>query len=176
MSLKYYLIIFAFGLGYVFYLIIIYWRTRVPYVVTPQKYLAKLLAEMPITNHSVIYDLGSGKGDFIFAAEKYHPKKIVGYELSPLHVFYSKLKAKLIGSAAQFFCRDFFAVDLRQADIIYLFLVKSAVVKLWPKLKAEVKPGAWVIVLGEQLPGLKPNKVIINNPAIGSRYYFYQIS
>jgi len=174
MNFEYYLVIFAIGLGYIFYLFIVYWQTRVPYVTTPKKYLAKLLAELPITNYSIIYDLGSGKGDFVFAAEKYHPGKIVCYELSPLHVFYSRLKAKLIKSRAEFYRQDFLSADLSQVDIVYLFLVQPAIDKLWPKLKAEMKSGAWIVVLSDRLPELRPTK-IIDNPVHDSQYFCYQL-
>ncbi|MEK7084502.1 MAG: class I SAM-dependent methyltransferase, partial [Patescibacteria group bacterium] len=81
------LVIFLFILppAYLVYLIVLYIRTRVPYVVTPKKRLPFILDHMGITPETVIYDLGCGKGDVLFAAEKFHPKKLIGFELSPLH-------------------------------------------------------------------------------------------
>ncbi len=176
MSAKYYFWVFLIGASYIFYLFIIWLRTKTPYASTPKKYFVNLIKELPINSHSVIYDLGSGKGDALFAAEAKQPASLIGWELSPLHCYYAKLKAKFIGSRAKFYCRDFFSADIGKADIIYLFLVKSVIKKLWPKIKLEAKSGCLIVVLSEDLPEIKPVKVIYNNPKIpNSRFNLYYL-
>lgn len=128
-------------------------RTGVPYAVTQQKRLALIFEHLPITPDTIIFDLGSGKGDVLFAAEKFHPKKLIGYELSPLHAGYAKIKAFFLKSKIQIYQQDFFTANISEADIIYIFLVQSAVEKIWVKIQKEAKPGAKVVVLSNTIPG-----------------------
>ena len=98
--------------SYLAYLIFMYVRTRGPYGVTPRKRRPLIMEQMQITPETVIYDLGCGKGDILFAAEKFHPKKLVGFELSPLHASYAKIKAWFTRSKAQIYQSDYVAVAL----------------------------------------------------------------
>ena len=154
--------------------------TNVPSVITKKykiKNIIKYLEDFDINPNSIIYELGSGWGDFSFAVEKFNPKKITGYELSPLHVTYSKLKAKLIKSKACFFRKDFFHENISDADIIYLFLVPKIVNKLWLKIKKECKPGTIVISLSDEIKSAILLKKIKTDPKKdnSSYFYFYQV-
>ena len=106
---------------YLIYSIIVYFRTKVPYIVTPRKYFSVIFQHLNITPQTIIYDLGCGTGDFLFAAEKHNPKKLFGFELSPLHAWYGIIKAKILKSKANIHCQDFLKADIQEVDIIYLF-------------------------------------------------------
>jgi len=151
------IIIFFFLLppAYLLYLVFLYLRTHVPYVVTPKNRLRLIVKNMPITQESVVYDLGCGKGDVLFALEKLHPKKLIGFELSPFHVWYANAKAKLLKSKVHLYRQDFFTANIAEADIIYIFLVQSIVEKLWVKIQKEAKPGTQVIILSNKIPGIE---------------------
>ncbi|OGH77527.1 MAG: hypothetical protein A3G08_01295 [Candidatus Magasanikbacteria bacterium RIFCSPLOWO2_12_FULL_47_9b] len=138
--------------AYLFYLIFLYFFTHVPYVATPKKRLVSLMEHMAITKETIIYDLGSGKGDVLFAAEQFHPKKLIGYELSPLHVWYTRFKAWMRQSNVRVYRQNFFTANIGEADIIYLFLVQSVVEKMWKKIQKEAKPGATIVVLSNTIP------------------------
>lgn len=172
-----FLLIFIFLLppAYLVYFILIYFRTRVPYVGTPSSRLPRILQTMGITPQTVIYDLGCGKGDFLFAAEKFRPKKLVGFELSPLHAWYAQLKARLTRSRVEIHRQDFFEANMAEADIIYLFLVQAAVEKIWPKIAREAKPGTRVIILSNTIPGVPYVKMIRPEQTSGSRIYVYEV-
>lgn len=174
------IIVFVFLLppAYFLYLVCLYWRTRVPYVVTPKKRLPLILQHMNPTANTIIYDLGCGKGDILFAAEKFHPKKLIGFELSPLHAWYAQTKAWLTGSRVQIYRRDFFTANIAEADIIYIFLVQSAVEKIWTKIQKEAKPGAKVFVLSNKIPNLdgKYIQAIKNGENTPGGLYIYTIT
>lgn len=157
-------ILFAIPPLYLAYLIALYFRAHAPYVTTARHYVAALVKEVPISKNTILYDLGCGKGDFLFEIEKYHPGVLKGYELSPLHVWYARLKAWLLRSQAKFICKDFFQADIHDATIIYLFLVKQVVEKTWIKIKKECKPGTLVCILGDSLDSETPEKEIILEP------------
>ena len=169
--------LFLLSPAYLVYLIALYLRTRVPYVVTPRRRLPLLFAHLRITPETVIYDLGCGKGDVLFAAEKYGAKKIIGFELSPLHAWYAQLKALLLRSEVRVRRQDFFLADIGEADIIYLFLVQSMVDKLWPKIKKEAKRGATIVVLCNKIPDIEPAQVLlpVDEEESGAKVYLYRI-
>lgn len=126
---------------------------------------------------TVVYEMGSGWGDFSFAVEKFNSAKVVGYELSPVHLWFSSIKAKFKGSKVEFLHRDFFKADISDAGLIYVFLVPKVVQKLWLKIKQECRHGTVMILLGHELEGEKYFKKIETKPG-GKKttyYYFYKV-
>jgi SAM-dependent methyltransferase len=146
------------------YHILVYARTKVPIISTPKKYLKNLMGELKINENSVIYELGSGNGDFAFEIAELKPKKIVGFELSPLHVLYCKLKAKLTKSRADFFTKDFFEEDLSDADIVYFYLVPKVARKAWDKMLSDCEPGTLVVQYGSKIIDIEPARSIPADP------------
>jgi ribosomal protein L11 methylase PrmA len=149
------ILVFVLPPAYLLYLIFIYLHTKVPYVVTPKKRLPLIIENMHITSDSVIYDLGCGKGDVLFAAEKLHAKKLIGFELSPIHAWYANIKSFFLRSKVQVYRRDFFTADITEANIIYIFLVQTVVEKLWAKIQKEAKPGTKVFILSNKIPNFE---------------------
>lgn len=171
------IILFLLPPAYLGYLIYMYIRTHVPYVVTPRKRLPFIMEHMRITADTIIYDLGCGKGDILFTAEKFKPKKLIGFELSPLHAWYAQGKAWCLNSRVRVYRRDFFTADISEADIIYLFLVQSIVEKIWVKIQREAKPGTKVIILSNVIPELEGKYVEMRQKgvAIAGGLYIYTI-
>ncbi|MCW4020526.1 MAG: RNA methyltransferase, partial [Candidatus Bathyarchaeota archaeon] len=54
---------------------------------------------------------------------------------------------------------DLFKADLRQADVVYLYLTTSANEKVKPKLEGELRVGARVVSHDYEMVGWKPTKV-----------------
>jgi SAM-dependent methyltransferase len=171
------IIIFLVPPAWLIYTIAVYLRTRVNYLATPKKYLPEILKELEINEESVIYDLGCGQGDFLFAVEKYGPKELVGFELSPWHAFYGWLKAKILKSKVKIYCRDFFKADIAKVDLFYLFLSEPVISKIWQKIKKEGKKGAWAVALSNTIAGVAYQKEtkIKSGVSKNTRLYFYQI-
>lgn len=153
--------LFTLPLLYFFYHVLTYFQTKVPIVKTPKKYYQELFNNFPIPKNSVIYELGCGRGDFLFQVEKFFPKKLVGVEMAFLHILYAKIKAKIKKSKIEFLRQNFFAINLSDADIVYLFLVEPIVVQIWDKIKKETKPGTIVIVLSDKI---KTEKAFLKIP------------
>ncbi len=150
----------AMGAIAILYFLSIYWRTGVPYVPTTDRYVPTILAALQITPATVMYDLGSGTGKVLFAAERYGAKHLVGFELSPLHAQYARLKARILTSQVIIHQEDFFRADLSAADIVYVFLVPTVVARVWEYLQTHGKSGARMVVLGDQVAGVTPEQII----------------
>jgi ribosomal protein L11 methylase PrmA len=134
--------------------------TRVPYVNTPRGYCEKILDNIDVAGFT-IYDLGCGDGYFLSQCAKKGAKKCVGYELSPMA--YLSASKKILTRPISIKFGDFFKADISRADIIYIYLVKTVLAKLSPKLKSEVKPGTRIITVGSPLIDWEPEKVISLN-------------
>ncbi len=134
-----------------------------------------MFLETKIEPGMIIYELGSGSGVFTFLAAKSRPKRVIGYDLSPLHVVFCKLWAWAMKSKAEFYCRDFFKADLSDADLIYFWLVPKVAEQTWKKLKRECKPGTLVIQFGSKLADIKPIKSFPTNPDVinSAKLHFY---
>lgn len=150
---------------YLLYAIAVYFRTHVPYVGTAKQYVSTIFRHIPITEKTIVYDLGCGKGNFLFAAERYHPQALVGYELSPYLVLHAKIEAWFRRSNVKVHLKDFFSVDISQADLIYLYLVPPVLEQLWPKIQKEGKKGAIVLILADQIKRIPADAAIILEPA-----------
>jgi SAM-dependent methyltransferase len=155
----------------------VFFFTKVPIVLTNKKYFPIIFTEVPVSEGSIVYELGCGLADFLFFAEKYNPKKLIGYELSPLHVVLANLKAKILGSRVKVYWQDFFKADISEADYIYLFLVPKIVERVWLKIVKEAKKGAFVLILSDKLSHEKPYKVFKTQPnnSKSSLVYVYQV-
>lgn len=123
------------------------------------KRLGKEVAEMGVSS-PLILELGSGWGTLAFAAAKVCPgAKIVGYEISPVPLAYSRIKARLCGyKNVKFLNADLFKEDFSQADIILTYLTMPHMEKLKVKFEAELRAGAIVICNTFPVPGWTPAK------------------
>lgn len=101
-----------------------------------------------ITKKDIVYELGSGEGDFILTAAKEFGARAVGIEIDPTRYLYSKLRIFLSRIPKGQICvikKDFKQVDISSATVVYMYLVPRALKDLMPKLKTELKPGTRVI-------------------------------
>jgi hypothetical protein len=106
----------------------------------------------------LIFDLGSGWGTLALAAAKACPgANVVGYEISPVPLAFSRMKARLCGyKNVKFLNADLFGEDFSRADFVLTYLTMPHMERLRPKFEAELKPGAVVICNTFPVPGWTP--------------------
>lgn len=95
----------------------------------------------------VVFDLGSGDGRIPIAAAKEFGARGVGIEIDPALVARANESARQAGvdGKVEFRLSDMYAADLRGATVVMLFLHPEPNLKLRPKLRAELPPGARVV-------------------------------
>ena len=71
----------------------------------------------------------------------------------------AKLRVKLSGLPIQVHMRDMWNADLRDADVVFLYLFPQTCAKLQEKLQKELKAGAKVVSHGFPLPNKEPAKM-----------------
>lgn len=125
-----------------------------------------------------IYELGSGWGALAVDAARLMPAaRITGIELSPVPAWFSMARAKLFGHKNISIVKgDFFKADLRDADIVVLYMLESVLLKLKPKFEAELKPGAIVVSNTFRVEGWTPAHVeTVTQKIIPLHVYLYKI-
>jgi predicted RNA methylase len=109
----------------------------------------------------VFFDLGAGDGRTVIMAAKDFGARAVGVELREDLV--KKALSTIYESGLQdrvtIVNGDMFNVDLRSADVVFLYLTTSANEKVKPKLEAELKQGVRVVSHDYEIVGWKPVKV-----------------
>jgi predicted RNA methylase len=117
-----------------------WWRTSKRIAIV-QCQLAKLKSS------DVIYDLGSGDGTALITAARMVGARGVGVEIDPFRVFVSRLRARLNGVSRKIKIvrKNFFAVDVSEATVVFMYLIPKALNHLKPKLLKELKPGTKIV-------------------------------
>lgn len=118
------------------------------------------------------YDLGSGDGRVVMAAAM-RGAEAMGVEIDKIRVLYSKLWIKLLRiKNAQIIEGNLFNADIKDADIVHLYLLEETNGKLRPKLEKELKRGVVVIASGFPVPGWEPSSIDKNGPPYGPIYVY----
>ena len=134
----------------------------VPFAGSPPGVVVKMLELARVNADDVVYDLGSGDGRIVITAARRFGARGVGIDLDPELVAQSRKNADSAGVAdrVQFFQRDLFAVDLREATVVTLYLFNEINVKLRPKLFAELRPGTPVVSHDFDMGDWKPDSTV----------------
>lgn len=125
-----------------------------PFVPTPEKDVASMIALAEIRPGERAVDLGCGDGRVVRAAAE-AGAVATGYELSA--PTFLMAKALSIGKKnVTFRYGNFWTKDFRETDVVFCFLLMGAMkdfkTKIWPQLK----PGARVVSYTFRLPGVEP--------------------
>lgn len=133
-----------------------------PFVPTKMELIKKVLQLAGIKKDKKFYELGSGDGRVVLAAAKLGAEA-VGIEQSWIRVFWSRyLAQKQKLSKANFYHGNIFKKSYSDGDIIYIYLLQKAVIRLEGKLKRELKLGSMVITQTYHFPNWQPFKKMGN--------------
>lgn len=125
-----------------------------PPVPTPKKVLGRMITLAAIKPRQRVYDLGCGDGRLVFAAAA-QGGDARGFEISPLVYLWARLRKFFWKSRGRVYFRDFLWVNLRPADIIFLYMFPTTIkMFLQKKFRRELRPGTKVISYSFEIPGL----------------------
>jgi precorrin-6B methylase 2 len=119
----------------------------VRYEPTPIGVVRTMLEMARVSANDVVYDLGSGDGRIPITAAKEFGARGVGIEIDPALVARAQANAREAGVAdrVEFRLGDMYTADVRPATVVTLFLHPEPNMKLRPKLRADLQPGARVV-------------------------------
>ena len=103
-----------------------------PWWRTSSKIARKMCQLAKVSKSDVIYDLGSGDGTALIVAAKEFGAKGVGIEIEPTRALISRflIKKNNLEDKIKIKRQNFFAVNLSNADVIFLYLVPTIFTKI----------------------------------------------
>ena len=126
-----------------------------PFIPTPEDVIAKMLDLATVKPGETVVDLGSGDGRMVIAAARDFGARVVGVELRKRLVKECRKKVKEMGLSGQVIIsrRNFKKVDLRDADVLAIYLSSYTLNLLAPKFIKELRPGSRIVNFDYPIPG-----------------------
>ena len=149
----------AIFFGLVLYLTVIV-RRDAAYVPTPEPTVRRMLEMAEVKSGETLYDLGSGDGRIVLTAARDFGAKAIGVELDKglISVSMRNIKAANLEDKAKIIKGNFYETDLRDADVVTLYLRQNTNDRLGVKFKKELRPGSRVVSYTFVMTGWKPTK------------------
>lgn len=165
----------------IFLLIFVFWKSYIrrtakdgaPFVPLEPEVVEEVMRLAKIKEGEVFYELGSGDGRMSIQAGL-RGAKVYGIEIDFFRVWYSRVWVFLLGMRKNVHIvrNNFFDLDLRNADVVYMYLLQETNDKLEKKLEDELKKGCRVISVAFNFPHWKPKEVSPIGPVYGPTYYY----
>ncbi|MGI0053135.1 MAG: SAM-dependent methyltransferase [Thermoplasmata archaeon] len=130
----------------------------------------RMLELAEVGPEDTLYDLGAGTGAILFRAARKNGARAVGVEIEPIRILVLRLRRAVGGprDRVRILWGNLFAVDLREATVVALFLWPEAMRRLRPILESQLPPGARVVSHWHEVPGWVPR---VYDPT--TRVYLY---
>jgi len=136
-------------------------KPDVVFVPTPHSVVDKMLEMAQIKPGDVVYDLGCGDARIVVAAAKKYGVKGVGFDIDPVRIKESleNVKSNKVEHLVTIRQADIFTLDLREANVVTLYLLPDLNVRLMPQL-AKLRPGSRILSHDFNMRGAKPVQVV----------------
>jgi len=136
-------------------------QSLAPFVPSPHAVVEKMLEAAAVKPGETVYDLGCGDGRILIAAVRKFRARGVCVELSPELVQKTRQEIRRLGleDRIQVIEGDLLDADLRQADVVTLYLLTSSNEILKPKLESSLRRGARVVSHDFIIPGWEAERV-----------------
>lgn len=166
------LIALLFGVNLIFRLL----TERVPYVPSNTATIRLLLDHLELPENAVFYDLGCGDGRVLAAVKERFPSvRTIGYERVWLPLAFGWLQYHRRGVELR--NADFFTADLRDANVVFCYLLPSVMERFAHGAKTKFQPGTQIIAHDFPLPGWTPQRMVRSEPPSKGKttLYFYTV-
>ncbi len=134
-----------------------------PYVPTPDALVDTMLQLAHTGPGDQVVDLGSGDGRIpIRAVSHFGARSAVGIEIDGALVQLASEHARAAGVAdrVRFIEGDLYGADLSEATVVTVYLIPSMMAGVEGKLRAELRPGARIVVHDYPFPSWAPESYV----------------
>ncbi len=144
-----------------------------PYMGTPKKKIRRALDLTSLKPGEHFYDLGSGDGRSLIMAVEEYQAKATGFELWHFLYLWSKISIFFhhCSHQAKVYWKNFYEVNISDADVVFCFLTPKAYPGLEKKFKKELKDGARVVIFSDSLNFWEPQQIVTFSDK--SKLFFY---
>jgi outer membrane protein assembly factor BamB len=131
------------------------------FVPTPQDVVERMVEAANIRPDELVCDLGCGDGRIVVTAARRRGCQAVGYDIDPecVRLARENVSRHALSLLVTIEQRDVFTLDLREADVVMLYLSPELNERLLPQL-ARLKPGSRVVSHAFEIPGVTPDRVV----------------
>lgn len=131
-----------------------------PWIPTRARDVRRILDLADIKPGERVVDLGCGDGRLPIAADLVYHANARGVDISLPQFLHAWISARLRGARhTSIAYKSLFQEDLRDADVVIIFLMSRVYSRLKPKLERELKEGARILVEAWPISGWDPVKV-----------------
>jgi SAM-dependent methyltransferase len=159
------LILISFILLILLFLVTLLWILipalyGLPPVPTRPERIHKALTLANLQPNEVLYDLGAGDGRVLLIAARDFGAKAVGIEIGPIQcaLIWLRVVANGFGNQIRVRWGNFYKVDLREADVVFVYATSKEVMKLAPHLEKQMKRGARVVSISADFHEWEPQE------------------
>ena len=99
-----------------------------------------------------VIDLGSGDGRLLVAAAE-KGARVIGYELNPFLVWWSKRALSRFGARATVVRKDLRTVNLSEATVVFIFGITDLMPKITEMVRRDGCSGLMIVSFAFALPG-----------------------
>jgi hypothetical protein len=150
-----------FGVAAAFVTVLMHAFLRVPYVPTSRWIAKEMIKAAKLKGHEHVYDLGAGDGRLLMMAKRRYPGiRAVGCEIVPTVWCMGIINRFFLRSKVELYLRSALEQDIRDADVLLLYLTPTFLAKLTPKFTQELKKGTRIVSHAFKIPGLEPKEQI----------------
>ncbi len=132
----------------------------VPFIPSHPAVLETMFDLAKVTGDDFVIDLGSGDGRIVITAAKRFGARGFGVDLNEELVAHANKWAREEGLAdrVRFHVRDLFLTDISQATVVTMYLLPGVVLRLRPKLLADLAPGTRIVSHDYDLGAWRPEE------------------
>lgn len=133
----------------------------VVYVGTPYDVASKMLQMAKVNKDDLVYDLGCGDARILILAAQKYGCRAIGYDIDPEMVRISRenVARNHVEDLVKIVQADIFTLDLREADVIPMYLLPEMNQKLLPQLE-KLKSGSRLVCHNYDLEGIEPDETV----------------
>jgi len=131
-----------------------------PYVPTPLEVIDAMLKLANVREADILYDLGSGDGRIIIRAAEKRKASTVGIEFDEelCNVARLAIREHHLEGRVRVIKGDILEQDLSEASVVTAYLLPKSLAKIAGLLQTQLKKGARVLSLNDEIPGWKFTK------------------
>ncbi len=160
------------GLTFVFWTT---FRGEVPLFLSNRATAEAVLGLLPRTDGLKVIDLGAGTGGLLRRLAQARPDaRFTGVEHAPLPWLAGRMNARGLTNLA-IERSDLWRRPLGGQDVVYTFLSPKVMLRLWQKVRAEMRPGTLLISSSFPVPDVEPERVVEVADRRGTQLYCYRM-
>ncbi|MCA1325945.1 class I SAM-dependent methyltransferase [Herbaspirillum sp. alder98] len=153
------------------FMLVLFWstfRSQVPFYPSGLPAWNAVAQCLPADRPIRFMDIGSGLGGAVLELSRRRPDSdFTGIEIAPLPWAVSRVRAAWAANRCRFVRGDYLRLDFADYDVIFAYLSPAAMLALWQKASAEMRPGSLLLSYEFHIPGTEPD--IVMQPEEGGR-------